>query len=68
MNNLCVLIIAWVTVGMQQQTNCTDPNSLPYLQFIYYGSIIVVCGTFILSVFYMLGVIDFCINRIIPCG
>jgi hypothetical protein len=33
-----------------------------------YGSILVCGGTFILSILYVLGVIDFCVNKICPCG
>jgi hypothetical protein len=33
-----------------------------------YGSTLVCGGTFILSILYVLGVVDFCVNKICPCG
>jgi len=33
-----------------------------------YGSILVCSGTFVLSILYAIGVIDFCINKICPFG
>ena len=39
-----------------------------FLEFILYGSTIVCGGTFLLSLMYMVGVLDYCINKIVPCG
>ncbi len=68
MNNLGVLIVAYVTKSVNKETSCNDVDNTAFLSFIYYGSTIVCGGTFLLSILYMIGVIDYCINKIIPCG
>jgi hypothetical protein len=68
MNNLGVLIVAYVTYSVNSHTGCEDPHNLSFLKFIWYGSNIVCFGTLILSVLYMIGVVDFCFNKVIPCG
>jgi hypothetical protein len=40
----------------------------PYLNFIFYGANVVCLGTLLLTVLYMVGIIDFCFNKVIPCG
>lgn len=45
-----------------------DDKLAPFLHFILYGSTLVCSGTFILTILYMLGVIDYCINKICPFG
>ena len=68
MNNLGVLIVAYVTKGMMKDQQCTDPENAEFLNFIYYGSIIVCGGTFLLSAMYIMGLLDYCISRVMPCG
>jgi hypothetical protein len=68
MNNLGVFIVAYVTMELYGNNECTDPDNLNYLHFIYYGSMIVCGGTALLSVLYMLGILDYLINKVIPCG
>ena len=68
LNNLGILVIAYVTVTTHEETGCEDNAHEHFLYFIYYGSTLVCGGTFILTVLYLLGVIDFCINKICPFG
>ena len=68
MNNLGVFIVALVTKQLYEQNQCPDQPNLEYLHFIFYGSAIVCGGTALLSVLYMVGLLDYCINKIIPCG
>lgn len=68
MNNLGVLIVAYVTKDMYDQSQCTDPEDVKFLNFIYYGSTIVCGGTFLMSLIYMIGLLDYCINKVMPCG
>jgi hypothetical protein len=68
MNNLGVLIVAYVTKDMYNEQMCTDPEELKFLNFIYYGSTIVCGGTFLMTLIYMIGLLDYCINKIMPCG
>jgi hypothetical protein len=68
MNNLGVLIVAYVTKDMYDETLCTDANDVKFLNFIYYGSTIVCGGTFLMSFIYMIGLLDYCINKVMPCG
>ena len=68
MNNLGVLIVAYVTFSVNGDTQCVDPGNMSFLNFIWYGSSIVCFGTLILSLLYMFGVVDLCFNKIIPCG
>lgn len=68
MNNLGVLIVAYVAKDMCDENVCSDPNDLEFLNFIYYGSTIVCGGTFLMSLVYMIGLLDYCINKIMPCG
>ena len=68
MNNLGVLIVAFVTKSVHQESKCSDEQNLDFLNFIYYGSSTVCIGTGLLTVMYMIGLLDYCINKIIPCG
>ena len=68
MNNLCVLIVAYVTKDMYDSSSCADHDDVQFLNFVYYGSTIVCGGTFIMSIIYMIGLLDYCINKIMPCG
>lgn len=68
LNNLCVLIVAYVAKLANNETVCVDDRLSPFLYFILYGSTLVCSGTFILTILYMLGVIDYCINKICPFG
>lgn len=68
MNNLSILIVAYVTYSVNSDTQCHDPDNSNYLHFIWYGSNIVCFGSLILSLLYMLGIIDFLFNKVIPCG
>ena len=68
MNNLGVLIVAYVAEDIYSGSGCTDQRGLNFLYFIYYGSTVVCGGTFLLSLLYMVGILDFCINKIMPCG
>jgi hypothetical protein len=68
MNNLGVLIVAHVTMQMLEKSQCSDPSNISFLHFIYYGSTIVCGGTFLLSLIYMIGLLDYCINKVMPCG
>jgi hypothetical protein len=68
MNNLGVLIVAYVTYSVNNETQCVDNHNMDFLYFIWYGSNIVCFGTLILSLLYMVGIIDFCFNKVIPCG
>ena len=68
MNNLGVFIVAIVTKQTLEGGDCEDANLINYLNFIYYGSAIVCGGTALMSVMYMIGLLDYCINKIIPCG
>lgn len=68
MNNLSILIVAYVALSVNSETQCQDTNNTNYLNFIWYGSNIVCFGSLILSLLYMLGVIDFLFNKVIPCG
>ena len=68
MNNLGVLIVAYVAEDIFSGSGCTDQRGLSFLYFIYYGSTIVCGGTILLSLLYMVGILDFCINKIMPCG
>lgn len=68
MNNMCVLIVAYVTLSAHRETECSYPNNENFLYFVWYGSIIICFVTLILTIFYMIGTIDFCFNKIIPCG
>lgn len=68
LNNLGLFVVAYVTQSAHQTTNCQDPSNEHFLNFIFYGSIFVCGGTFLLSILYVLGVIDYCINKICPCG
>ncbi len=68
LNNLCVLIVAYAAKSANAETNCHDTRLEPYLNFILYGSTLVCSGTFVLSILYALGVIDFCINKVCPFG
>jgi hypothetical protein len=67
-NNLGVLILAYVIFSVNQQTGCTDPGHTDFLYFILYGSLVVYGFTLILSVLYYFGVIDSCISRLTICG
>lgn len=68
MNNLGVFIVAYVTNNLYSQNTCVDPENINFLYFIYYGSAIVCGGTALLSIIYMIGLLDYCINKIMPCG
>lgn len=68
MNNLGVFIVAYVTQNIYKGESCVDLENLPYLNFIYYGSAIVCGGTALLSILYMIGLLDYCINKVMPCG
>lgn len=67
-NNLGVLILAYVVYTMNQQTGCIDNEHMGFLYFILYGSFIVSSLTLILSILYVLGCIDTCISRLNICG
>ncbi len=68
MNNLGVFIVAYVTKSIYQGYPCTDPENLTFLNFIFYGSAIVCGGTALMSIMYMIGLLDYCINKVMPCG
>jgi hypothetical protein len=68
MNNLGVLIVAYVAEDIYKGSSCSDTAGLSFLYFIYYGSTIVCGGTFLLSLLYMVGLLDYCINKVMPCG
>ena len=68
MNNLGVFIVALVTKTVHQSGLCKDESNLDFLNFIYYGSAIVSAGTALITVMYMVGLLDYCINKIMPCG
>lgn len=68
MNNLGVLVVAYVANRVHEENGCEDPGHEHFLYFILYGSTLVCGGTFILTILYILGIIDYCINKICPCG
>ena len=68
MNNLGILVVAYVTHEVHKDTQCEDPGHERFLHFILYGSTIVCGGTFILTILYVIGAIDYCLNKICPCG
>ena len=68
MNNLGLLIVAFVTKSVHKEGQCSDESNLDFLNFIYYGSAIVCICTALLTIMYMIGLLDYCINKIIPCG
>ena len=68
MNNLGVFIVAAVSKSIHQASGCSDQQNLDFLNFIFYGSAIVCAGTALITAMYMVGLLDYCINKIIPCG
>ena len=68
MNNLGILVVAYVTHKIHGGTGCEDPEHERFLHFILYGSTLVCGGTFILTTLYVVGAIDYCINKVCPCG
>jgi hypothetical protein len=68
MNNLGVLIIAYSTKTILARDTCNDNQNLAFLNFIYYGSMITCVGTALMSILYMIGLLDYCINKVMPCG
>lgn len=68
LNNVGVLVVAYVARQLNSETMCIDASHLHYLHFIFYGSTVVCGGTFLLTILYFLGIVDFCINKICPCG
>lgn len=67
-NNLGVLILAYVVYSTNLKTTCTDPDHMSFLFFILYGSVIVYGFTLLFTILYYLGVIDSCISRLTICG
>ena len=68
MNNLGVFIVAYVTKSVHEGSECADEKNLDFLNFIYYGSAVVCFVTAIISIMYMVGLLDYCINKVMPCG
>ena len=67
-NNIGMLILAYVVYDTNQQTQCSDPDNMTFLYFILYGSIIVYGFTLLFSVLYSLGAIDKCVRWMNMCG
>lgn len=67
-NNLGVLILAYVVYSTNLRTNCQDPDHMDFLFFILYGSMVVYGFTLLFTILYYLGVIDSCISRLTICG
>ena len=68
MNNVGVLVVAYVAIVLNKKTGCIDEKNDNYLYFILYGSTLVSGGTLILTLLYFCGIIDYCINKVIPCS
>ena len=68
LNNIGVLILAYVVYETYQTSGCTETTHLHFLYFILYGSMLVYGFTLIITVLYALGIVDKCISKMTICG
>ena len=67
-NNIGVLILAYVIYQTHQSSGCIDETHLHFLYFILYGSLIVYGFTLLFTILYGLGIVDKCISKMSLCG